>query len=109
MCCGTGIKERTNVQPVGSQEIASFSFDEHHQLRHDDSSLRWYWPPQLGADLSKGFETFIKHDDSVDEHLDGLLAAIVKLEQNGGQRVVADFVTWRGMLTKVYIVPFRTF
>ena len=101
MCCGTGIKERTNVQPVGSQEIASFSFDEHHQLRHDDSSLRWYWPPQLGADLSKGFGSFIKHDDSIDEHIDGLLAAIVKLEQTSGQKVVADFVSKRGMLTKV--------
>ncbi|RPB22825.1 RAI1-domain-containing protein [Terfezia boudieri ATCC MYA-4762] len=82
------------------QEITSFSFDEQHKLRHDDSSLRWYWPPKLGADLSKGFETFVRHDDSVDEHINGLLAAIVKLEEKTGERVVADFVTWRGMMTK---------
>jgi len=84
-----------------TQEVTSFSFDEQHKLRHDDSSLRWYWPPKLGAALSRGFETFVKHDDLVDEHLDGLLAAILKLEEKTGERVVADFVTWRGMMTKV--------
>lgn len=43
----------------------------------------------------------MKHDDSVDEHLDGLLAAIVKLEEKTSERVSVDFVTWRGMMTKV--------
>ncbi|KAF8420494.1 RAI1 like PD-XK nuclease-domain-containing protein [Tirmania nivea] len=87
-------------------EVTSFSFDEQHKLRHDDSSLRWYWPPKLGADLSRGLETFVKHDDSVDDHLNGLLAAIVKLEEKTGERVVADFVTWRGMMTKIMCLPF---
>lgn len=43
----------------------------------------------------------MKHDDSVDDHINGLLAAMVKLEEKTGERVVADFVTWRGMMTKV--------
>ncbi|KAF8463121.1 RAI1 like PD-XK nuclease-domain-containing protein [Kalaharituber pfeilii] len=88
------------------QEITSFSFDEHHRIRHDDSSLRWYWPPAMGSDLSKGFDTFVKHDDSIDEHLDGLLAAIQKHEERTGERVVADFITWRGMMTKIMCLPF---
>jgi hypothetical protein len=48
-----------------------------------------------------GFETFDKHDDSVDEHLDGLLKAIMALEEEEGKKIDAQVVTWRGMITKV--------
>jgi RAT1-interacting protein len=63
--------------------------------------LKWYYPPEIGADLSAGYETFDKHDDSVDEHLDGLLKTIVAHEQEGGKKIDAHVVTWRGMMTKV--------
>lgn len=43
----------------------------------------------------------MKHDDSVDEHLDGLLEALVELERKTGERTKADIATWRGMMTKV--------
>lgn len=43
----------------------------------------------------------MKHDDSVDEHLDGLLEALIELERKTGERVKVDIVTWRGMITKV--------
>ena len=67
----------------------------------DDSSIRFYYPPNLGADLSKGFDTFEKMDDTADDHLDSLLKTIIAHEQKTGSRVEAGIITWRGMMTKV--------
>ncbi|KAI9052299.1 hypothetical protein LZ554_003653 [Drepanopeziza brunnea f. sp. 'monogermtubi'] len=100
-----------DIQPIGRfvgqsaaikrpREIACFSYDEKHQFRLDDSSIRHYYPPKLGADLSRGFDTFEKLDDAADEHLESLLKTIIALEQKTGKRVEADVVTWRGMMTK---------
>jgi RAT1-interacting protein len=83
------------------QEIACFSYDDKHQFRLDDSSIRYYYPPRLGADLCKGYDTFEKMDDSPDEHLDALLKTIIAHEQETGQKVDAEIITWRGMMTKV--------
>ncbi len=88
------------------REIACFSYDENHQFRLDASSLRYYYPPALPADLSRGFDTFRSLDDTDDDHLDGLLEALVAHERSKGSRVDADFVTWRGMATKIMTVPF---
>lgn len=83
------------------QEFSCFSYDENHEFRPDDSSLKYYYPPQLGVDLSLGFNTFVKQDDSQDEHLDSLLKAIVSHEKETGAKIDANIVTWRGMMTKV--------
>jgi hypothetical protein len=83
------------------QEIACFSYDDKHQFRLDDSSIRYYYPPTLGADLSKGYDTFQNMDSTADDHLDSLLKTIIDLEQKSGKRVEADIITWRGMMTKV--------
>lgn len=83
------------------QEIAYFSYDEKHDFHPDERSLRYYHPPILGADLSKGFGSFEELDDTKDEHLDGLLRIITNLEQRTGKRCEADIITWRGMMTKV--------
>lgn len=83
------------------QEFACFSYDDEHKFHLGDQCMRWYYNPQLGADLSKGFDTFVKHDDSVDEHLDSLLKTIMDHEQKTGQKIDAQVVTWRGCLTKV--------
>lgn len=84
-----------------SQEIACFSYDDDHKFRLDDSSVRYYYPPTLGADLSKGFDTFEKLDEADDDHLDSLLKTIIDYEQKTGKAVEADIITWRGMMTKV--------
>ena len=83
------------------QEIAYFSYDDDHKFRLDDSSLRHYYPPRLGVSLSAGFDTFKKLDDSADDHLDSLLRTIMEMEKRDGKRCEADFITWRGMMTKV--------
>ncbi|KAL7816434.1 RAI1 domain-containing protein [Trichoderma aethiopicum] len=97
-------------QPVKRpKEIACFSYDENHEFRPDASSMKYYYPPELGVDLSRGFNTFIKHDDSQDEHLDSLLKAIMLHEQETGTRIDAKIVTWRGMMTKILAAPFEKY
>ncbi|WEW61892.1 decapping endonuclease targeting mRNA [Emydomyces testavorans] len=106
-----------DIQPLGRfagsnaairrpKEITCFSYDDGHNFRLDESSLRYYYPPRLPADLNRGFDTFEKLDDSGDEHLDALLDAIVALEQRTGAKCEADVVTWRGMMTKLMTAPF---
>ena len=84
-----------------SEEFACFSYDDDHKFRLDDSSIRYYYPPQIGADLSKGFDTFRKLDDSLDDHLYSLLKTIAAWENDSGTKCEADVITWRGMMTKV--------
>ncbi|KAL7625401.1 decapping endonuclease targeting mRNA [Parahypoxylon ruwenzoriense] len=107
-----------NIQPIGRfsgesepvkrpKEIAYFSYDHKHEFRLDDSSLQWYYPPELGADLSKGFEQFDKYDEMTDEHLDGLLRTIMAHEEEEGKKIDAHIVTWRGMMTKIMSALFE--
>jgi RAT1-interacting protein len=60
----------------------------------------------VGANLSNGYDTFIKHDDAKDEHLDSLLKTIASHEQQTGGPIDAHIVTWRGMLTKIMATPY---
>lgn len=57
----------------------------------------------MGVDLKEGFDTFKHYEDKEDTHLDGLLKALAAKEriEGGEKRTQADFVTWRGMMTKV--------
>ena len=84
-----------------AQEIACFSYDDKHQFHLDASSLRYYYPPFLPADLNRGFDTFQQLDDTNDDHLDGLVDTIAAFEKGKGVKAEADIVTWRGMMTKV--------
>jgi RAT1-interacting protein len=51
--------------------------------------------------LNKGFDTFRQLDDSGDDHLDGLLDALIAFERTKGVKTEVDIITWRGMMTKV--------
>ncbi|WPG98875.1 Hypothetical protein R9X50_00167400 [Acrodontium crateriforme] len=112
------------------REFMYFSFDDKHELHpFSDESISYYYPPGLGTpgsqerlgNLNVGFETFIQRDDTIDEHLDGLLdtlqvyeeklweqskAGSIKLED---VRVRTDVVTWRGMMTKILTALFDDF
>ncbi|PHH53118.1 Decapping nuclease rai1 [Ceratocystis fimbriata CBS 114723] len=89
------------------KEFTCFSYDENHEFHCDDSSIRWYYPAEVGTDLSAGFESFIKHDDTQDEHLVSLLRAIKDHEEKTGEKIDSQFVTWRGMMTKIMAAPFE--
>lgn len=83
------------------QEITCFSYDNERRFSLGESSLSYYYPPSLPADLNLGFDTFQKLNDAGDEHLDALLDTITALEKDTQKRCEADIVTWRGMMTKV--------
>lgn len=98
--CGNGRFKFVMLKSL--QEITCFSYDDQHQYRWDDSSLRYYYPPTMPADLSRGFDTFRQLDDSRDDHLDGLVDTVARYERKKGQKAEADIITWRGMMTKVH-------
>lgn len=107
------------------RHILEYSLDEAHVVHPlSDQSLRYYYPPFFDAPwadidgrhdiaLSEGFGNWIKHNDSIDEHLDGVLKTIQAHEEmlleNGTPiedvRVTAEVVAWRGILTKVSVNP----
>ncbi|KAL9031411.1 MAG: hypothetical protein Q9196_000560 [Gyalolechia fulgens] len=91
------------------KEIACFSYDDTHHFHLDERSLRYYYPPRIGARLSKGFDTFQQLDDAADDHLDSLLKTIIDLERRTGSKCQADIITWRGMMTKIMATPFDMF
>ncbi|KAJ5675918.1 RAI1-domain-containing protein [Penicillium macrosclerotiorum] len=111
-------KATFSVQPVhrfaGSsttirrpKEISCFSYDQNRKFSLGDSSLQYYYPPSLPADLDIGFDTFQKLDDTADEHLDALLDTIAAFERDTGKKCDTDIVTWRGMMTKILAAPFN--
>lgn len=51
--------------------------------------------------LSDGFANFRSLDDTADDHLDSLLVTIMEMEMSTGEKIESDFITWRGMMTKV--------
>lgn len=102
---------RFSIQPVNRfrgasakikrpREVAHFSYDDNHEYQHDESGINYYIPPPMGADLKEGFETFKHYEDKEDPHLDSLLRALME-DKTGKEEVKADFMTWRGMMTKV--------
>ncbi|KAK9453696.1 RAI1 like PD-XK nuclease-domain-containing protein [Dipodascopsis uninucleata] len=108
------IKSAAMKQP---REITSFSFSETREFKYDDSSMAYLYFQEEeitgsssssmgGVNLSNGFTTFQKRDDSIDEHLDGLLWALMRLEKDTGKKVTADFVMWRGLVRNLLCVPY---
>ncbi|KAK9475012.1 RAI1 like PD-XK nuclease-domain-containing protein [Dipodascopsis tothii] len=89
------------------RELTAFSYDDQRQLRYDDSSMSYYYLPVeevAGADLSQGFDRFVQRVET-DEHLDGLLLALIEHERAHG-RTPANMITWRGLMTKLLCLPY---
>ncbi|KAL5121625.1 decapping endonuclease targeting mRNA [Pleosporales sp. CAS-2024a] len=101
----------TSARIKKPKEITHFSFDDEHKYVYDDSGIKYYVPPPIGVDLKEGFDTFKHYEDKEDTHLDALLKALVDKERQHGEtaRAKADFVTWRGMMTKIMTAPFDNF
>ncbi|KAI4258814.1 MAG: hypothetical protein LQ352_001025 [Teloschistes flavicans] len=91
------------------REIAFFSYDDAHRFHQDERSLRYYYPPRIGASLSDGFDRFEKLDDLIDDHIDSLLKTVIDLEKRTESRCQADVIAWRGMMTKIMATPFDMF
>ncbi|KAF9378398.1 Dom-3 Z [Podila verticillata] len=119
-------------QPV---EIGSFSYDEQRNFIMDDSQLKYYYPPDLSKpnNLSVNYDKYIARDPMVDEHIDALLDALICIkdkeeesesssqdpsggtnsgkdphpqQQHRASMTRADFVCYRGILTKIMCTPY---
>ncbi|KZT50616.1 RAI1-domain-containing protein [Calocera cornea HHB12733] len=98
------------IKPVAAltvpDQIATFSYDENHVLRHDDSSLRYFVDPPVGANLDAGYENWPRRDD---EHyrLDALLETYARAVDSGKVKEKPNVVTWRGMMTKIMTAQYE--
>ncbi|KAG0375606.1 Dom-3 Z [Mortierella sp. AD032] len=86
----------------------------------DDSQLKHYFPPDLTKpnNLSVNYEKYISRDLTVDEHIDALLDALICIrereqeqgdgekEQNATSMTQANFICYRGLLTKIMCTPY---
>ncbi|XP_066472621.1 decapping and exoribonuclease protein isoform X2 [Tiliqua scincoides] len=100
-------------------EVGRFSLDAQRCYHGDARQLRYYAPPPIegpspGFDLRDGYrDRYVRRDESVHEGLEHLLRWVAQnqkqlLSEDKGRPVNADFVTWRGHLTKVLTTPYET-
>ena len=104
---------RTPVPFQRPVEITCFSYDaDRTLLLNSDVEMKFYAPVDLSdpiqCDLNGGYpHRYRQRDESVPEHLDALMAALDDLEKRSEGPGVhhdlsdVDFVTWRGIMTKV--------
>ncbi|XP_060615503.2 decapping and exoribonuclease protein [Anolis sagrei] len=100
-------------------EMGHFSLDGQRCYHGDARKLRYYAPPPIegpspGFDLRDGYhDRYVRRDESVREGLEHLLRWVSqnrKLLQteDKARPLNADFITWRGHLTKVLTTPYET-
>ena len=95
----TSVKQTPFQLPT---QITSYSHDEEHRQRFDNSALRYYVGAPVGARLDYGYDRWIRKPDSRGR-LDGLLNALQELKKNPSTAagVPPDgLVCWRGIMTK---------
>ncbi len=100
-------------KPIYSKpvEIGSFSYDSNRIYHPNRSELKQYKPASLAnflnsnyADLNVGRDKFISKPENYQEHLDGLIKTLQLLPRT---EKCADFVTWRGVITRIICTPFK--
>nr|XP_046270460.1 decapping and exoribonuclease protein [Scatophagus argus] len=103
-------------QPV---EVGCFSLDSERRFFNDSRQMRYYVEPDRNPnfDLKDGYkDRFIKRNESVVERLDLMLRWILANRSKVSSKATtvsscaldADFVTWRGHLTKLLTTPYET-
>lgn len=92
-------------------EIGSFSYDSNRNYHPDRSELKQYKPSRISgflnsnyADLNVGRDKFIPKPEDYQEHLDGLIKTLQFLPRT---EKCGDFVTWRGVITRIICTPFK--
>lgn len=90
------------------KEIFSYSRNFEGEYVNDDSALSYYFLPDsdvdTNIDLGAGFSNFKQADDEKDGDFDGLLSGLMEYERNN-DKIKADIVTWRGIMTSLLILP----
>ena len=107
----------SNSKPVSvpfqqPSQLISFSYDASHTQEFSDSALRYFVQPRMGADLSYGYQRWIKRPDERGR-IDALLRAISNVKKEGEDRGVQlpeiGVVSWRGVMTRYLLLSLRCF
>ncbi|KAK7482520.1 hypothetical protein BaRGS_00026231 [Batillaria attramentaria] len=104
-------------------EVGSFSQDYKRQFHHDRHKLRIYVKPAVSDpcfDLSHGYSSLIRKDESEKEYLNDMLRWVMhnkekfllqsdrdKHSATGIKSLNTDFLCWRGLLTKLLCTPYE--
>ncbi|KNZ73904.1 Protein RAI1 [Termitomyces sp. J132] len=103
------ISKHINKQTPFQQptQLISFSYDSSHTLGFNDSALRYYVDPPLGAKLNYGYERWIRKPDGK-ARIDGLLKAFSKARETSNVPLHdVGVVAWRGVLTRILTSPYE--
>lgn len=95
------------------KELIVYSVDDDRNLYiNSQNQLRYYYFPiseiKKKYDLKSGFDKFKIRDRSKPSHIDNLLKSIMYYEKNmnGGKRIKADFITFRGIMKSLMVLPY---
>ncbi len=80
--------------------IISFSYTPSRTLEFNDLALRYFVDPPIGAQLSYGYDDWIRRPEEKGR-IDGLLKALSRVKSHG--KVALDdvaVVSWRGVMTR---------
>ncbi|KZT41813.1 RAI1-domain-containing protein [Sistotremastrum suecicum HHB10207 ss-3] len=86
-------------------QLVAFSYTPAREQVFDNSSLRYFIEPPRNADLGYGIQRWIRKPEER-ARLDGLLVACLRKEVKA-ERKRADFITWRGIMTKIFTAPYE--
>ncbi|KAK7463369.1 decapping endonuclease targeting mRNA [Stygiomarasmius scandens] len=90
-------------------QIISFSYTPEHVLEFNDSALRYFSDPPLGAQLGYGYERWIRRPEERGR-IDSLLKAFDRVKHGGKCPVNLDdvgVVSWRGVMTRILTAPYE--
>ncbi|KAI7891728.1 RAI1 like PD-XK nuclease-domain-containing protein [Mucor mucedo] len=89
------------------EEVTSYSIDGERRVWFDNREMKYYYPP-TGKDLNHGYKDMVQRNDTISEHLDTLLDALthVRNQTEDKEKTTADFITWRGIMTKLLCTPY---
>ncbi|KAF4571259.1 decapping endonuclease targeting mRNA [Pleurotus pulmonarius] len=88
-------------------QLISFSYTPDRVLEFNDSSLRYFVDPPRGAQLSYGYDRWVRRPEERGR-LDSLLKAWQKFgTERPGVLGEVGVVSWRGVMTKILTAPYE--
>ena len=92
------------VKPTPFQQplpLLTFSYTPSRVLEFNDSALRYFVQPPRDAQLSYGYERWVRKPDEKGR-IDGLVKALDRVcsGMNNGSKINVGVVAWRGVMTR---------
>ncbi|KAI0052272.1 RAI1-domain-containing protein [Auriscalpium vulgare] len=89
--------------------LLTFSYDDSHTLEFTNAAMRYYVEPPPRAELSYGYERWVRRPDERGR-LDSLLRAYTKVRAQGvvgAAGAEIGVVSWRGVMTRILTAPYE--